>query len=177
MSPMTQRDRVAGLIEALHDQVTAYFAGLDGGGEFREDRWDRPGGGGGVTRVMENGVSLEKAGINRSVVTGVLAPTELRRLGARAPEAESGFFAAGMSLVIHPRSPMVPTVHLNVRYFEISGPNGETLDAWFGGGTDLTPTYPFPDDARHFHVRSRRCATGTTPRSIPDSRPGATTIS
>lgn len=152
MSPMTQRDRVAGLIEALHDEVTAYFTGLDGGGEFGEDRWDRPGGGGGVTRVMENGATLEKAGVNRSVVTGVLGPAELRRLGARAAEAESGFFAAGMSLVIHPRSPMVPTVHLNVRYFEISGPNGETLDAWFGGGTDLTPTYPFPDDARHFHV-------------------------
>ncbi len=152
MSEVSQRDRMAGLIETLHDETTRYFAGLDGGGEFREDRWDRPGGCGGVARVMENGVTFEKAGVNRSVVTGVLSAGELRRLGARAPETESAFFAAGMSVVVHPRSPMIPTVHLNVRYFEISGPDGEPLDAWFGGGTDLTPTYPFPDDARHFHV-------------------------
>jgi coproporphyrinogen III oxidase len=68
-----------------------------------------------------------------------------------APAGEARFFATGVSLVIHPRSPRVPTVHLNVRYFELTGPGGEVLDAWFGGGTDLTPYYPAPDDATHFH--------------------------
>jgi coproporphyrinogen III oxidase len=74
------------------------------------------------------------------------------RLGARAGgEGESAFFVAGLSIVAHPRSPKVPTVHLNVRYFEIAAPDGTVLDAWFGGGTDLTPTYPSPEDAVHFH--------------------------
>lgn len=152
MSPMTQRDRIAGLIVTLHDETTKFFTALDRGGEFREDAWERQGGGGGVTRVLSEGATFEKAGVNRSVVSGTLGATELRRLGARVPEVESAFFAAGMSLVIHPRSPMVPTVHLNVRYFEIATPDGEPLDAWFGGGTDLTPYYPFPDDARRFHA-------------------------
>jgi coproporphyrinogen III oxidase len=155
MAPVSvpeQSDRIAVLIAGLHDEATAFFISLDGGGEFREDRWDRPGGGGGVTRVMTDGKTFEKAGVNRSVVSGALSEDEARRLGARTPSAPSGFFAAGMSLVIHPRSPMIPTLHLNVRYFEISGPGGEPLDAWFGGGTDLTPTYPFPEDARHFHI-------------------------
>jgi coproporphyrinogen III oxidase len=167
MSPMTHHDRMALAIETLHDESTAFFAGMDSGGEFREDRWERPGGGGGVTRVMESGKTFEKAGVNRSVVTGVLSPTELRRLGARVPEAESRFFAAGMSLVVHPRSPMVPTVHLNVRYFEISDADGAPLDAWFGGGTDLTPTYPFPDDARHFHVALKQTCDRHSPTFYP----------
>lgn len=153
MSGASRSERMAGLIEALHDETTRFFRGLDGGGEFREDRWDRPGGGGGVARVMERGTTFEKAGVNRSIVTGVLPPQELVRLGARAslPD-DAAFFAGGMSLVVHPSSPMVPTVHLNVRYFEITGPDGQMLDAWFGGGTDLTPFYPSADDARHFHL-------------------------
>ena len=157
MSGESQRGRMAGLIETLHDETTRFLTGLDGGGQFREDGWDRPGGGGGVARVMENGATFEKAGVNRSIVSGVLPPQELHRLGSRAsPAGEAGFFAGGISLVIHPRSPMVPTVHLNVRYFEIAGPDGEVLDAWFGGGTDLTPFYPAADDARHFHVTLKR---------------------
>jgi coproporphyrinogen III oxidase len=146
------RKRVVSLIEQLHDQATALFTELDNAGSFREDCWDRPGGGGGVTRVLSDGATFEKAGVNRSVVDGVLLPQLAQRIGARVTAAEpSRFFVTGMSLVVHPRSPMIPTVHLNVRYFEITGPLGEPVDAWFGGGTDLTPTYPFPDDARHFH--------------------------
>jgi len=146
------RDRIAALLAGLHDETTDFFTGLDRGGRFREDRWDRPGGGGGVARVLTDGATFEKAGINRSVVHGPLAPQVARRLGAQVPiEDDSGFFAAGVSLVVHPRSPMVPTVHLNVRYLEITGGSGQTLDAWFGGGTDLTPTYPSPEDAVHFH--------------------------
>jgi coproporphyrinogen III oxidase len=146
------RARIAGLVESLHDEATRFFQVLDGGGTFREDRWEREGGGGGVSRVLIHGATFEKAGINRSVVEGTLPAGMAQRFGARAAgEGDTAFFAAGVSLVVHPASPMVPTVHLNVRYFEIIGPSGEPLDAWFGGGTDLTPTYPHPDDAVHFH--------------------------
>jgi coproporphyrinogen III oxidase len=146
------RDRVAGLMERLHEDTTAFFTRLDGGGSFREDRWDRPGGGGGVARVLSDGATFEKAGINRSAVSGSLPAAAAQRLGARGIAAEDTLFhATGMSVVVHPRSPMVPTVHLNVRYFDLTDLEGRPLDAWLGGGTDLTPTYPFPDDAIHFH--------------------------
>ncbi len=140
------------MVVRLHDEATAFFRELDGGGEFREDRWDRPGGGGGVTRVLTEGRTFEKAGINSSAVSGAMPAQAAQRLGARVPAgADAEFYATGLSLVVHPRSPMVPTVHLNVRYFEITDARGGVLDAWFGGGTDLTPTYPFPEDAVHFH--------------------------
>jgi coproporphyrinogen III oxidase len=102
--------------------------------------------------MLTDGATFEKAGVNRSAVEGVLVPDLAQRIGTHASGLEpASFFVTGMSLVVHPRSPMVPTVHLNVRYFEIAGPSGEPLDAWFGGGTDLTPTYPYPEDAAHFH--------------------------
>ena len=146
------RQRAARIIEQLHDATTSLFTSLDGGGQFREDQWTRPGGGGGVTRVLSEGATFEKAGVNRSVVHGTVTPAAAQRLGARLGGAlEAEFFAAGMSVVAHPRNPMVPTVHLNVRYFEINDPAGETLDRWLGGGTDLTPTYPYPEDAVAFH--------------------------
>ncbi len=144
------RERVSALMARLHDEMTECFTRLDGAGAFREDRWDRPGGGGGVARVLSEGATFEKAGINRSEVTGELPPGAAARLGARSGEA-TRFYATGMSLVVHPRSPMVPTVHLNVRYFDLTDETGQTLDRWLGGGTDLTPTYPFADDAVHFH--------------------------
>jgi coproporphyrinogen III oxidase len=147
-----QREQIAGEMERLHDEATSLFTRLDGGGAFREDRWDRPGGGGGVARVLTDGLTFEKAGINRSAVSGLLPAGAAARLGARVPPGqETFFFATGVSLVAHPRSPMVPTVHLNVRWFDITDAEGEPLDRWLGGGTDLTPTYPFPEDASHFH--------------------------
>jgi coproporphyrinogen III oxidase len=146
------RDEVTSRIERLHDQATDFFTTLDQGSGFREERWQRAGGGGGVSRMLAGGVTFEKAGVNRSTVDGVLTPQLAQRIGAQVSGLEpASFFVTGLSLVVHPLSPMVPTVHLNVRYFEIAGPSGERLDAWFGGGTDLTPTYPFPDDAAHFH--------------------------
>jgi coproporphyrinogen III oxidase len=146
------RDTVASGFEGLHDEITDLFTRLDGGESFREDRWERPGGGGGVSRVLSEGMAFEKAGVNRSLVEGVLDPNLAQRIGARATLIEPlSFFATGVSLVAHPRSPMVPTIHLNVRYFEIVRGTGEPIDAWFGGGTDLTPTYPFPEDAARFH--------------------------
>jgi coproporphyrinogen III oxidase len=147
------RNQVISRIEQLHEQATDLFAELDAGGvAFREDHWEREGGGGGVSRVLADGATFEKAGINRSAVEGVLAPQLAQRLGAHVSGLEDGrFFVTGLSLVAHPRSPMVPMVHLNIRYFEIGGPSGEIRDVWFGGGTDLTPTYPYPEDAVHFH--------------------------
>jgi coproporphyrinogen III oxidase len=152
------REEVEARIERLHDQATTLVSQLDRGGAFQEDRWDRPGGGGGVSRMLSEGKTFEKAGINRSAVRGPLSVDLARRIGAHwSGQGEADFFATGLSLVVHPRSPMVPTVHLNVRYFEIIGPSGEPLDAWFGGGTDLTPAYPYVEDAVHFH-RSLKAA-------------------
>lgn len=161
MAELTSRQAQAiRWIEGLHDEMTRFFTDLDGGGAFREDRWDRASGGGGVSRVLSEGRTFEKAGVNRSVVEGDLPPPLANRLGATVPPGtRARFFVTGVSLVVHPRSPMVPTVHLNVRYFEVTGPDGVVLDAWLGGGTDLTPTYPFAEDAAHFHRVLRDVAT------------------
>jgi coproporphyrinogen III oxidase len=152
MSAPIGRETISETMRVLHDEATAFFSALDGGRTFREDEWQRPGGGGGVSRVLAEGEMFEKCGVNRSVVEGVMPSEMARRLGAQAAGgAESAFFVAGLSIVAHPRSPKVPTVHLNVRYFEIAAPDGTVTDAWCGGGTDLTPTYPHPEDAVHFH--------------------------
>jgi coproporphyrinogen III oxidase len=152
----SRREQTARWVESLHDEITGFLSALDGGGEFQEDRWGRPGGGGGVARVLAEGRVFEKAGVNRSVVEGRLPPGMAERLEADLSGGRpQRFFAAGVSLVIHPRSPMVPTVHLNVRYLELGDDDGVVLDSWLGGGTDLTPTYPFPEDAAHFHQTLR----------------------
>ena len=154
-------------IERLHDDATELFTRLDEGGQFREDTWERPGGGGGVSRVLSEGTTFEKIGVNRSLVEGTLVPQLAQRIGARAVLDAAGFLVTGLSLVAHPRSPMVPTVHLNVRYFEITGPSGEPSDAWFGGGTDLTPTYPYPEDAVHFHSTLKSACSRHDPEFYP----------
>jgi coproporphyrinogen III oxidase len=151
VSDLSFRAKVSSAIEGLHDQATELFTRLDRGGEFHEDQWERPEGGGGVSRVLSEGATFEKVGVNRSAVEGSLAPQLAQRIGTQTVLDEASFYVTGVSLVAHPRSPMVPTVHLNVRYFEITGSSGEPRDAWFGGGTDLTPTYPYPEDAVHFH--------------------------
>lgn len=161
------RERAARWIERAHDEVTDFFARTDGAGAFREDAWERPGGGGGVSRVMEDGAVWEKAGVNRSAVEGELSPGAAERLGGRGAGEGTRFFATGLSVVAHPRSPMVPTVHLNVRYFELATPDGEAVDAWVGGGTDLTPTYPFPEDAAHFHRTLRALCGRHSPGFFP----------
>jgi coproporphyrinogen III oxidase len=167
VSQLSLRADVTATIERLHDQATELFTRLDGGGEFREDRWDRPGGGGGVSRVLSEGVTFEKVGVNRSAVEGALVPELAHRIGAQTALGAGHFFVTGLSLVAHPRSPMVPTVHLNVRYFEIADPSGEPGDAWFGGGTDLTPTYPNPEDAVHFHTTLKSACDGHHPAFYP----------
>lgn len=159
------RDRATAWTIAVHDRLTRLFTELDGGAEFREDPWARDGGGGGVSRVMLEGRVFEKAGVNRSTVEGLLPAAVRERLGGRAPEGAAPdqtlrFFASGVSVVVHPRSPKVPTVHLNVRYFELADLDGRPVDAWFGGGTDLTPMWPHRDDAVHFHRTLRGICDG-----------------
>src|SRR5262245_53102985 len=138
---MLWRDRADQFFKGLQDRICAGLEELDGT-KFREDLWTREGGGGGRTRVMENGAVFEKAGVNFSAVAGNL-PEEF---AAKIPRGSgTAFFATGVSLVLHPWSPMVPTVHANFRYLE----KGDS--SWFGGGSDLTPYYPFAEDAAHFH--------------------------
>lgn len=146
-----RREAMARWTAGLHDEITRMFEALDGG-RFEEAAWERKGGGGGQARLLAEGAVFEKAGVNRALVEGILPPEAAARLGGRIPPGDSPhFFATGVSVVAHPRSPMVPTVHLNVRYFELSDAGGALHDSWFGGGTDLTPMHPFPEDARHFH--------------------------
>lgn len=134
------RSIAASWVASVHDEATALFEELDGGASFHSTVWERPGGGGGVARLLVDGHTFEKAGINRSVVHGT----------SRGADGEA-FFAAGVSLVAHPRNPHVPTIHLNVRYLERETSAGHWI-RWFGGGTDLTPTWPHPEDAVHFHT-------------------------
>ncbi|CAK9796055.1 Oxygen-dependent coproporphyrinogen-III oxidase [Anthophora plagiata] len=120
---------------------------------FKVDRWTRKEGGGGITCILQDGVVFEKAGVNVSVVTGTLPPGAVQQMRSRGKQMQEGpvpFFAAGVSAVIHPRNPMVPTIHFNYRYFEVENEDG-SIQWWFGGGTDLTPYYLNEDDIKHFH--------------------------
>lgn len=134
-------------MRGLQDQICAGLQELEQKGEgqaasFREDSWDRPGGGGGRSRVMEQGALFEKAGVNFSEVHGEMDP----KFAASVPGQGTSFYATGVSLVIHPRNPHVPTCHANFRYLEKGG------EAWFGGGADLTPYYDVDEDREHFHA-------------------------
>jgi coproporphyrinogen III oxidase len=135
------RERAAAYFRGLQDRITAALEQLDGAGRFREDSWDREGGGGGRSRVLEEGRVFEKAGVNFSDVFGRMSEEFARQV----PGEGRDFTATGISLVLHPRSPMVPTVHANFRFLT----KGDKQ--WFGGGADLTPYYPFREDVIHFH--------------------------
>ena len=132
----------------LQDQITSKLEAVDGKAKFQEDLWKRPEGGGGRTRIIQNGNVFEKGGVNISAVHGKLPDSMQAYFGVE----DADFFACGLSLVIHPKSPMVPTVHANWRYFEMYDQEGNIVDQWFGGGQDLTPYYLFEEDAKHFHT-------------------------
>ena len=141
------KDKFYAYIEQLQDVITSKLEEVDGKATFKEDIWVRAEGGGGRTRVIENGAVFEKGGVNISGVHGEL-PDSMK---AYFRVEDGKFFACGLSLVLHPKNPMVPTVHANWRYFELYGNDGEIVDQWFGGGQDLTPYYLFDEDAVHFH--------------------------
>ncbi len=134
-------------IRNLQNTITSRLEQIDGQGNFHEDKWKRPEGGGGKTRVIENGAVFEKGGVNISEVHGTLPESMQQYFGV----SDANFFACGLSLVLHPKNPFVPTVHANWRYFELYNEQGEVVTSWFGGGQDLTPYYLFKEDATHFH--------------------------
>ena len=134
-------------IESLQSRICSALEEIDGKGKFVEDAWQRAEGGGGKTRVIANGNVFEKGGVNTSVVFGDVTDIMKSQLKING----KSWFAAGLSLVLHPLNPFVPTIHCNYRMFELYGEDGELVDRWFGGGTDLTPYYLFEEDAKHFH--------------------------
>lgn len=133
----------------LQDDICAAVENMDGKAKFHQDEWQRAEGkgGGGLTRVIKNGNVFEKGGVNTSVVYGHVTDQMRKGLGIEGEK----WFAAGLSLVIHPLNPFVPTVHCNYRMFELYDADDILTDRWFGGGTDLTPYYLYEEDARHFH--------------------------
>ncbi len=146
-------------IQQLQDTIVSKLEEVDGSAKFKEDLWERPEGGGGRTRVIENGAVFEKGGVNISQVHGAL-PTTMQQY---FKVGEVDFFACGLSLVLHPKNPMVPTVHANWRYFEMYDKQGNTVDQWFGGGQDLTPYYLFDEDATHFHEVCKKACDAHNP--------------
>lgn len=136
------KEKIAEEYQRIQDEICQALERLDGTAKFEEEIWEREGGGGGRTRIIQNGDILEKGGVNFSAVHGKLPETIKKAFGVDEDE----FFATGVSIVIHPNNPHVPIIHMNIRYFEL---NDDIR--WFGGGIDLTPHYVQEDDARYFH--------------------------
>ncbi len=134
-------------IHDLQNRICSALEQVDGKATFVEDAWERTEGGGGKTRVIAKGNVFEKGGVNTSIVFGDVTDAMKTQLGINGVR----WFSCGLSLVIHPVNPFVPTVHCNYRMFELYNENDEVIDRWFGGGTDLTPYYLFEEDAKHFH--------------------------
>ncbi|MEG9327384.1 oxygen-dependent coproporphyrinogen oxidase [Salinimicrobium catena] len=158
------KEKFYAYIQDLQDRITARLEEIDGKAVFKEDIWKRKEGGGGRTRVIENGSVFEKGGVNISKVHGPLAPAMQQYFKV----GDVNFFACGLSLVLHPKSPMVPTVHANWRYFEMYDQEGNTIDSWFGGGQDLTPYYLFEEDAKHFHKVCKSACDRHDPQFYPE---------
>lgn len=141
------KDKFYNYIINLQNKITSALEAVDGKAAFHEDEWQRKEGGGGKTRVIQNGNVFEKGGVNTSAVYGSLPQS----MQSYFKVDDVDFFACGLSLVIHPKNPFVPTVHANWRYFEMLDKSGKMVDQWFGGGQDLTPYYLYDEDAQHFH--------------------------
>ncbi|MGH8116927.1 MAG: oxygen-dependent coproporphyrinogen oxidase, partial [Rhodanobacteraceae bacterium] len=147
-----QVGQIDAYLRGLQDRLCEALQHADGRARFVEDAWTRPTGGGGRTRVLNHGAIFEQAGVNYSRVTGDALPQSAT---ARRPQlAGRAWIAVGVSLVVHPLNPYVPTSHMNVRYFEADRA-GEAPVWWFGGGFDLTPYYPFDEDSVHWHTVAR----------------------
>ena len=137
------REVIATEFRAIQSSICQQIEALDGKSRFRDDAWTRAEGGGGLTRVIADGALIEKGGVNFSEVFGPLSSQAAKALKIGA----TSFYATGVSIVLHAHNPWVPTIHMNIRYFETDN------DRWFGGGIDLTPTYVDPEAADHFHRR------------------------
>jgi len=153
MSQALDIDAVKNYLLGLQDLICSELAREDGAGEFAEDAWEHKTGGGGRTRLLRDGAVIEQGGVNFSHVLGDALPAAAT---AQRPElAGCPFQAMGVSLVIHPENPYVPTSHMNVRFFTATKSNNEAV-WWFGGGFDLTPYYPFLEDAQHWHTIAKQ---------------------
>lgn len=148
----TDQQTVHDYLVGLQDSICQSLAAVDGEASFQQDAWEREGGGGGRSRVMKAGRTFESAGVNFSLVYGEGLPPSAT--AARPELAGRGFVAMGVSLVVHPRNPYIPTSHANVRLFSATKESAEPV-WWFGGGFDLTPYYPFEEDCRHWHQVAR----------------------
>lgn len=142
---MLDKNTIAQAFSKIQEEIVAGLTKLDGGATFAEENWERPGGGGGKSKVLLNGNLIEKGGVNFSAVYGKL-PDAVK---AAFKTEEEDFFATGVSIVLHPHNPWVPIIHMNIRYFEMQ--TGEQKMQWFGGGIDVTPHYVNPNDAQFFH--------------------------
>jgi coproporphyrinogen III oxidase len=145
---MSHIDEVKNYLLSLQNRIVAELEHLDGKEPFREDAWTRKGGGGGRSRVLTNGGIFEQAGVNFSHVYGAGLPSSATK--TRPELVDQNFEAVGVSLVLHPHNPYVPTTHANFRFF-IAGLDGDNPTWWFGGGYDLTPYYPFSEDVISWH--------------------------
>lgn len=170
------RDRMEALVRLKQQQITEGITSMDPVG-FHTDSWIRgDNGGGGLTMVLQNGSTFEKGGVNISVVHGKLPPQAIARMKADHRNLQTStegdgsvnFFACGLSLVIHPHNPHAPTTHANYRYFEITNPKTGEIEAWwFGGGADLTPSYLYEEDAKHFHQAHKDALDKYDPELFP----------
>lgn len=161
--PGTMRAKFEHKIREAQDEICSAVSALDGA-EFHEDAWGRPGGGGGISRVLAGGNVWEKAGVNVSVVYGSMPPEAYRAATGQTETGSSNggedervpFFASGISSVMHPLNPYAPTMHFNYRYFETEAWGDIPPQWWFGGGTDITPSYVNEEDMVHFHGAYKR---------------------
>lgn len=137
-----QKEQIAKSFQELQSSICQQLEFVDGKAVFGKDSWQRPGGGGGLSRAISDGAAIEKGGVNFSAVHGDLPP----QLQKHFKITEGQFYATGVSIVLHPKNPKAPTIHMNIRYFEL-----DKGDCWFGGGIDLTPSYVDLSEARKFH--------------------------
>ncbi|KAG0000135.1 Coproporphyrinogen-III oxidase [Entomortierella chlamydospora] len=172
-SPM--RLRMEAFVKQMQKEVTSGLEEVDGEAKFKVDSWTRAEGGGGTSMVLQDGKVFEKAGVGVSVVYGMLPPAAVAQMRAQHPNISKTdealpFFATGISCVIHPHNPNAPTVHFNYRYFELggNGEDGEPISWWFGGGSDLTPSILYEEDAVHFHQVIKEACDKHDPRYYKD---------
>ena len=159
---MLKKEHIAEEYKNIQQEITDALEALDGAALFEEENWERNGGGGGRSRVLQNGALIEKGGVNFSAVHGKL-PDAIKKAFKTDKEE---FFATGVSIVLHPHNPWVPIIHMNIRYFEMESDGQEPI-RWFGGGIDVTPHYVIPEDAKFFHQTMKKVCDDTNPEFYP----------
>jgi coproporphyrinogen III oxidase len=166
---MITKEQIAADYQQIQDEICAALEAVDGKARFEEEKWERDGGGGGRSRVIQNGNIFEKGGVNFSAVHGQLPEQMQRALKVDKDE----FFATGVSIVIHPNHPLVPIIHMNIRYFEMPAVGDAEPVRWFGGGIDLTPHYVIDADAQYFHSQLKAVCDQFNTSFYPKFKPWA----